>query len=131
LLRAGEIFAGWWVLAPEQRDLEAAQALSQALAEAGAGDRFVVTDGAERGAVSLGLFTTPQRAERRADEVRELGFEVEIRERWRERALAWAVLPAVRLPDQFPEPAGGHVLEQRPVACPPALAPLVDERPEP
>jgi hypothetical protein len=70
---------GFWVLVPPQETGDAARAVRTQLRDKGVEDLWLFTAGPMRHSISLGMFRGRGRAERRADEIRALGFDVEVR----------------------------------------------------
>lgn len=69
----------YWVLVPPQSNRAAALAKQAELQAMGVEDLWLFRKGPLLNSISLGLFTGNRRAQRRADEIRRLGFEVEVR----------------------------------------------------
>lgn len=86
---SGQLRSGYWVHLPPFPSAEAAAKVAADLRQRGAGELFVVTASEQRHAISLGLFSTPERADQRAAEVGELGYRPRIAERFREGAVYW------------------------------------------
>lgn len=86
---SGQLRSGYWVHLPPFPSREAAEKAAADLAQKGAGELFIVTASEQRHAISLGLFSTPERADQRAAEVGELGYRPRIAERFREGAVYW------------------------------------------
>lgn len=80
---------GYRVYLPALPDRESALAAARRLAEGGMRDYYVVTAGAEENTVSLGLFRDLGNAEKRRDEVRELGLEPRLEPRTDEVVQWW------------------------------------------
>ncbi len=116
----------WWVMIPAERVADT-EAMRTRLDDRGAGDYFIIRSGEDAGGVSLGLFTAPERAERRRERVQALGFEPIIRERSETREGYWLIMPlGLPLPDSLP---AGLRLES--AICPEAPESLVTRDPEP
>lgn len=78
-LAEGEIWSGYRVQIPPLPSREAANKVLEALQEHNVSEQpYVVPGGDSRNAISLGIYSEYQRAQRRADEVRPLGFEPEV-----------------------------------------------------
>ena len=78
-LAEGKIWSGYRVQIPPLPSREAANNVLVTLQEHGISEQpYVVPGGDSRNAISLGIYSEYQRAQRRADEVRPLGFEPEI-----------------------------------------------------
>jgi hypothetical protein len=86
---SGQLRSGYWVHLPPFPSRDAAEKVAADLAQKGAGELFIVTASEQRHAISLGLFSTPERADQRAAEVGELGYRPRIAERFREGAVFW------------------------------------------
>jgi hypothetical protein len=67
----------WRVAAPPPRDGDSA-ALATRIAAAGFDDYMLVAEGAEAGSVALGRFGTPEAAARRAQALRDAGFDAQV-----------------------------------------------------
>jgi hypothetical protein len=116
----------WWVMIPAEA-ADDPGAMRTQLDERGAGDYFIIRSGEDAGGVSLGLFTAPERAERRLDRVQALGFDPVIRERSETREAYWLIMPlGLPLPDSLP---AGLRLES--AICSEAPESLVTRDPEP
>lgn len=92
-------WVGHWVHVPEQESLEAAQAIMDQLAEAGIEDYGYVGGGGH--AISLGVYSERERAERRKADLDDMGFEVTIADRYRNvrRHRIIAAAPPESLPE--------------------------------
>ncbi|MDQ2070555.1 hypothetical protein [Natronospira bacteriovora] len=90
--RALTEIAAWWVILPPEA-VDDPAAMARRLEEAGAGDYFVITSGDAVGGVSLGLFSAPERATQRQQQIAGLGFDPQIRERERESTTYWLLVP--------------------------------------
>lgn len=86
---SGQLRTGYWVHLPPFPSREAADKVADDLRQKGAGELYIVTASEQRHAISLGLFTSPERADQRAAEVGELGYRPRIAERFREGAVFW------------------------------------------
>lgn len=86
---SGQLRSGYWVHLPPFPSRDAAEKVAADLTQKGAGELFIVTASEQRHAISLGLFSTPERADQRAAEVGELGYRPRIAERFREGAVFW------------------------------------------
>ena len=88
-LVAGKAKLGYWVYLPpfgSKREADAAAAL---LKRRGVKDIYVVTDEANRNAISLGVFSQKSYAEDRRRAMRKLGFRVLLTERFRDEPHYW------------------------------------------
>ena len=85
----GQIRSGFWVYLPPRESRSEAKQVEDELREKGVRDLFIVTGSENRNAISLGLFSTPDRADQRAAEIGRLGFSPQIAERFREGTVYW------------------------------------------
>ena len=70
---------GYWVMLPAGETSNQAKVKLQQLKEQGIKEYFLVATGEMKNAISLGVFSKPNLAKRRSDEVEKLGFKVTIR----------------------------------------------------
>ncbi|HDP90130.1 MAG TPA: SPOR domain-containing protein [Thioalkalivibrio sp.] len=87
--REEEEIAGYWVYLPAFDSRRAAMAVARELADKGVKDYYVVPNGDYVNAVSLGLFSEPQRADRRTRQIAALGYDAITSVRYRTRTLYW------------------------------------------
>ena len=87
--REEEEIAGYWVYLAPYESRKAALAVARELADKGIKDYYVVPNGDYTNAVSLGLFSEPQRADRRTRRIADLGYEALTSVRYRTRTLFW------------------------------------------
>jgi len=100
----GAVWTGWWIALEGIGSQEEAAPVVERLRQFGVGDAYVVP-GEEGGVIiSLGLFTERQRALRRGDEVRALGYEPALSERQRNGTMYWIDVN-VHSAQQVPDPA--------------------------
>jgi hypothetical protein len=114
--RAGEgvVWKGYWVSLERVPDRPSAEAIIERLRRFGIGDAYLMPDQGRQITISLGLFTERQRALRRMDEVKALGFEPLMAERERSGTLYWIDVD-VEAPAKLPDAAlldgdGGRIL---------------------
>lgn len=81
--------AGYWVLVPPQSDRESALRIAKRLEAAGVADLWRFTSGPLINAISLGLFRDLERARARKAKMARMGFDTEIRPRYREQSDYW------------------------------------------
>jgi cell division protein FtsN len=81
--------AGYWVLIPPQPTREQAIGTARELEAAGVEDLWRFTSGNLARAISLGLFRDEERAVARRDQIATLGFNPEVRPRYRELTKYW------------------------------------------
>lgn len=85
----GQIRSGFWVYIPPLGSRNAAKEIDSQLREKGVTDLFIVTGSENRNAISLGLFSTAERADQRAAEIGRMGFSPQIAERFRDATVYW------------------------------------------
>jgi hypothetical protein len=112
---------GYWVLLPAQPNLVLARQLRTELRDKGVEDLWLFTAGPMRNIISLGMFTGSVRANRRAEEIRALGFAAEVRPKMNSETI---FVISYELRDGESASPTGVVggrddLESRPVACAP------------
>jgi cell division protein FtsN len=81
--------AGYWVLIPPQSNRTAAVKIAKRLEAAGVTDLWRFTSGKLAHAISLGLFRNRTRAQARRNEIADLGFQPEVRPRYRQLTRYW------------------------------------------
>jgi hypothetical protein len=79
----------FWVYLPPAASAAAAQELAGRLSADGVSDTLRVTAGPKANAISLGLYNARARAERRAAELKQLGYAPEVEVRYRDVRTAW------------------------------------------
>ncbi len=88
---------GYWVHIPPADSSSEARAVLRRLSSLGGGsDIQLITSGGMRNAISLGIFSTPEKARRRMEEVQRLGFEVAINEVQIRKRQYWLALRGSR-----------------------------------
>lgn len=120
----GQIRSGYWVYLPPFQDRDTAKATESRLRERGVKDLFIVTGDENRNAISLGLFSTAERADQRAAEIGRLGFSPRIAERFRDATVYWVDFREKPGEELQPESIGvldaaDLLPEKRQVACEP------------
>lgn len=85
----GQIRSGFWVYLPPFESRNAAKEVETELRARGVRDMFIVTESEQRNAISLGLYSTPERADQRAAEIGRLGFTPRVAERFRDATVYW------------------------------------------
>lgn len=117
----GRLRSGYWVHLPPFPSRGAAEAVAADLVQKGAGDLFIVAAAEQRHAISLGLFSSPERADQRAAEIGKLGYRPRIAERFRDGAVFYLEYrePAELALDVGPALEGADPEARRiAVACP-------------
>lgn len=87
-----ETVVAWWVVLPPGRVDDPGET-GRRLEARGERDYFVIGTDDMAGGISLGLYSSPERAEARAEAIRALDFRPEIRERTEPRPRYWLNLP--------------------------------------
>src|SRR5690606_21021764 len=85
----GQIRSGFWVYLPPFPSRDAAEIIEDELRDKGVHDLFIVGDSEQQNAISLGLFSTPERADQRAAEIGRLGYAPRVAERFRDATVYW------------------------------------------
>lgn len=122
----GQIRSGFWVYLPPFPSREAAEAIEDELRAKGVHDLFIVNGAGDRSeqqnAISLGLFSTPERADQRAAEIGRLGYSPRVAERFRDATVYWVDFR--QPPGETLEPealgvmgAGATLPEKRNIPC--------------
>lgn len=81
--------SAYWVYLPPFQSRERAQEATRELARRGVKDYFVVSAAGKENAVSLGVFSTREAAERRRNEIAKLGYAPALDERYHTRFEYW------------------------------------------
>lgn len=99
-LVAGRARLGYWVYLPPFSSRQEADAAAALLHKRGLADLYVVTDEANRNAISLGVYNQRPGAEERLKQIRKHGFKAVLTERFRDEPRYWldARAPATVLP---------------------------------
>jgi hypothetical protein len=118
----GQIRSGFWVYLPPFASRAAAEDIEDELRGKNVEDLFIVTGNEQRNAISLGLFSTPERADQRAAEIGRLGYSPRVAERFRDATVYW--VDFIETPGDPLEPeslgvmASGETLpEKRSISC--------------
>jgi len=85
----GQIRSGFWVYLPPFSSRTEAKRTEDELRAKNVQDLFIVTGSEQRNAISLGLFSTPERADQRAAEIGRLGYTPRVAERFRDAMVYW------------------------------------------
>lgn len=102
-LVAGKAKLGYWVYLPPFASKREADGAAAVLKRRGVKDTYVVTDEANRNAISLGVFSERRYAEDRQKQLRKLGYRAILAERFRDEPHYW--LDAKGLAGALPQPA--------------------------
>ena len=84
---------GYWVMLPVSKSSNQAKVHIQKLKERGIKDFFLVATGEMKNAISLGVFSKPNLAKRRRDEVEKYGFKVKIKKITLPKRVYWLEWP--------------------------------------
>lgn len=85
----GQIRSGFWVYLPPYPSRDEAKQIEDELRARNVRDLFIVTGSEQQNAISLGLFSTPERADQRAAEIGRLGYTPRVAERFRDATVYW------------------------------------------
>ena len=98
-----EVVSAYWVFLPPQANRQAALDLARTLTGRGLEDLYVLNEGEQRNALSLGLFSEHARAVRRVRQVEALGYAPRIEARFRTQTVYWLdlVIPEDRIGSVF------------------------------
>jgi hypothetical protein len=125
-LAEGDVWAGLWVyLADLQSRTEAQRAMS-VLKQKGIADAYIMPAADQTNVISLGIFSEPERAQRRAEEVRALGFTPSVADRTRKDTVYWIDID-LKPTDAMVNPSdiqgeGGRIVRLQVQACPSSSA---------
>lgn len=97
------VLSSWWVFLPPESDGDM-EAHLQSLEEAGDSDFHRIAEGEHAGGLSFGLFTSPDRAETRRQQLAELGVDARIQPRTTDREVYWLTLAGPPDRQQLPPP---------------------------
>ena len=86
---AGRAKRGYWVFLPPFGSRKEADAAADMLRKRGVKDIYVVTDEANRNAISLGVFNQKEGAIQREKDIRKLGLRPQVADRFRETPQYW------------------------------------------
>lgn len=121
--RAGEgvVWRGYWVSLGGLADRTAADSVIERLRRFGIGDAYAMPGDGRQVTISLGLYSERERALRRMDDVKALGFEPSLAERERNGTVYWIdvdVEPPATLPDAASlQGEGGRILRLEVKPC--------------
>jgi hypothetical protein len=117
--RTKAVQSGYWVYFPPFATYDAAKAMETKLRRRGIKDVFIVGDGEQRNAISLGVFSDSARAARRRDALRKLGFKPKLGRRLRDEDRYWlrATAAAGEVLPQAASLATAGTLTRRTLAC--------------
>jgi hypothetical protein len=85
----GELWTGYWVSVRDFPNRDAAEAALKTLNASGISDVYLMPGADPANVLSLGVFSDYQRAQRRFDEVRQLGLTPQISDRKRSGSVFW------------------------------------------
>jgi hypothetical protein len=85
----GELWVGYWVSLQDLPSRDAADDTAAQLTKSGINDVYVMPGGDRPYTLSLGVFSDYQRAQRRSEEIRALGYQPRIDDRKRSGSVYW------------------------------------------
>jgi hypothetical protein len=118
----GDVWAGLWVYLADLPSHEEAQRAMALLKRRGISDAYIMPSADLTNDISLGVFSEPARAQRRAEEIRTLGFTPTIADRTRRGTVYWIDLD-LKPTDGIINPAelqseSGRIVRLEVLACP-------------
>ena len=118
----GDVWAGLWVYLDDLPSRDEAQRAMTLLKRRGISDAYIMPSADQTNDISLGVFSEPARAQRRAEEIRALGFTPTIADRTRRGPVYWIDID-LKSTDGFITPAdlqseSGRIVRLEVVACP-------------
>lgn len=118
----GDVWAGLWVYLDDLPSHEEAQRAMTLLKRRGISDAYIMPSADLTNDISLGVFSEPARAQRRAEEIKTLGFTPTIADRTRRGTVYWIDLD-LKATDGLINPAelqseSGRIVRLEVIACP-------------
>lgn len=118
----GDVWAGLWVYLDDLPSRDEAQRAMTLLKRRGISDAYIMPSADQTNDISLGVFSEPARAQRRAEEIRALGFTPTIADRTRRGPVYWIDID-LKSTDGSINPAdlqseSGRILRLEVLTCP-------------
>ena len=122
----GDVWAGLWVYLDDLPSRDEAQRAMTLLKRRGISDAYIMPSADQTNDISLGVFSEPARAQRRAEEIRALGFTPTIADRTRRGPVYWIDI-SLKSTDGFINPAdlqseSGRIVRLEVLTCPETAA---------
>ena len=81
--------AGYWVYIPPQGSLQGAREVLRYLQSKGVEDALIIAGGSKENSISVGVFSNPDKADRRQKSIARLGYDVEVEPLYRTQPQYW------------------------------------------
>lgn len=123
-LEQGELWVGYWVSVQNFDSRQAAEAALKTLLDNGVSDVYLMPGPDPANVLSLGVFSDYQRAQRRAEEIRALGFKPQMEDRKRAGSMYWIdaelTQPGQKIDTSIFQVGPGKIMRLELRACPAA-----------
>lgn len=123
-LEQGELWIGYWVSVQNFDSRQAAETALRTLLDNGVSDVYLMPGSDPANVLSLGVFSDYQRAQRRAGEIRALGFKPQMEDRKRTGSMYWIdaelTQPGQKIDTSIFQAGPGKIMRLELRACPSA-----------